>query len=91
MENAIEKSASTIPTFERQYLFYQWIVRAVFIHRKAIELVYLYIFVTTLFLNLIFLFIESETLSLSYIFVLLIASLRYIYENVILNEIQTTN
>lgn len=75
MENAIEKNALTTPTFKRQYLFYQRIIHAVFIHRKAIESVYFYIFVITLFLYLIFLFIKSEILSLSYIFVLLIAFL----------------
>ncbi|XP_070159883.1 odorant receptor 22c-like isoform X2 [Polyergus mexicanus] len=37
IENAIEKSALAIPVFERHFLFYQKIVHAVLIHRRAIK------------------------------------------------------
>ncbi|KAF3054364.1 Odorant receptor 347 [Nylanderia fulva] len=65
MENAIEKSALTIPIFERQYLFYQRIIHAVFIHRKAIEFAELFTSnFTVLFAILIVVGVSSLSINL---------------------------
>ncbi|XP_025263504.1 uncharacterized protein LOC109610506 [Camponotus floridanus] len=73
IENAIEKNTLMIPIFGRQYLFYQRLVHAILIHRRAVDSLSINLFQLTSINNRsfedIFIVILLIVIHISYMFI----------------------